>query len=142
MPDPEIQKVFARWAAQEMQTRDVLIHQQPTFTANSVPGHANRPVPTNLVRLWRRRRMIFGARYKGRDYFPAFQFSNGRPKSIVGKVLNTLNLVRREDNWFLFYWFVAPNVWLDEEATPSNVMDSDEDAVAEAAIHANDQISD
>lgn len=142
MTDPDIQKIFDRWAAQEMQTRGVLIYQQPTFTANSVPGYANRPVSTSLVRLWRRRRLIFGARYKGRDYFPAFQFSDGRPKAVIGRLLNILQLVPREDDWFLFYWFVAPNAWLDEDATPSSVMDSNEEAVIEAAERANDQISD
>lgn len=142
MTDPEIQKVFDRWAAAEMQLRDKLIHGEPMFTANSVPGTADRPIPSSEIRRLRRRRMIFGVRYKGRDYFPAFQFQNGLPKSIVGRVLSLLHLVRREDNWFTFYWFVGANSWLEDSATPLSVMDSDEDAITEAAIHANDQISD
>ena len=142
MTDPEIQKVFARWAAQEMRTRGVLIHREPTFTAVSVPGEADRPVPSSSIRRWRRRRMIFGVRYKRRDYFPAFQFRDGNPKPIVGRLLNILHLVRREDNWFLFYWFVGANAWLEPYATPSSLMDANEEAVIEAAEHANDRISD
>jgi hypothetical protein len=64
------------------------------------------------------------------------------PKPIVGRLLNLLHLVRREDNWFCLYWFVGANAWLEGDASPFAVMDSDEDAVTEAALHANDQISD
>jgi hypothetical protein len=142
MINPKLKEVFARLAEREMRTRGLLVHQQPVFTANSVPGQADRPIPASSIRKWRRRRLIFGARYKGRDYFPAFQFSDGHPKPIVGRVISILDLVRREDNWFLFYWFVGANGWLEEGETPSNVMDSDAEAVIEAAVHANDQTSD
>jgi hypothetical protein len=142
MTDPEIQNVFDRWAAQEMQPRGALVHREPMFTANSVPGPIDRPVPATLIRHWRSRRSIFGVRYRRRDYFPAFQFASGAPKPIVGRLLNLLHLVRREDNWFCLYWFVGANAWLEGDASPYVVMDTDEDAVTEAALHANDQISD
>jgi hypothetical protein len=142
MTDPEIQRVFDRWAATEMQTRGTLVHREPMFTANSVPGPVDRPVPATLIRRWRSRRAIFGVRYRLRDYFPAFQFENGNPKPIVGRLLNLLQLVRPEDNWFCLYWFVGANAWLDGDASPLSVMAIDEDAVTEAASHANDRISD
>jgi hypothetical protein len=142
MTDPEIQKVFDRWAAREMQTRGTLVHHEPMFTANSVPGPIDRPVSAILIRRWRTQRSIFGVRYRRRDYFPAFQFANGKPKPIVGRLLNLLHLVRGEDNWFCLYWFVGANAWLEGDASPRAVMDTDEDAVTEAAIHANDRISD
>jgi len=125
-----------------MQFRDRLIHTEPMFTANSVPGFGERPIPASEIRRLRRHSYIFGVRYKGRDYFPAFQFQNGLPKPIVGRLLNLLHLVRREDNWFLLYWFVGANSWLEGDAAPVTVMDSDGEAVTEAAIHANDRISD
>lgn len=142
MTDPEIQKVFNRWAAREMQTRDTLVHCEPMFTANSVPGPTDRPVSATLIRRWRHQNAIFGARYKRRDYFPAFQFEHGRPKPIVDRLLNLLHLVRPEDNWFCLYWFVGANAWLEGDASPSAVMDTNEEAVIEAALHANDRISD
>lgn len=142
MTDSEIQKVFDRWAASEMQTRGILVHREPMFTANSVPGPIDRPVPATMIRRWRSRRSIFGVRYRRRDYFPAFQFVNGTPKPIVGRLLNLLHLVRREDNWFCLYWFVGANAWLEGDASPLAVMETDEDAVTEAALHANDRISD
>ena len=142
MTDSEIQKVFDRWAAREMQTRGTLVHREPMFTANSVPGPIDRPVPATLIRRWRSRRAIFGVRYRRRDYFPAFQFVNGAPKPIVGKLLNLLHPVRRKDNRSCLYWFVGANAWLEGEASPLAVMDTDEVAVTEAAAHANDRISD
>lgn len=142
MNDTKLREVLARFAAREMATRGRLIHTEPTFATTSVPGSDGRPVSAQLIRHWWRRRLIFGARYTRRDYFPAFQFSGGRPKPIVGRLLEILNVVRREDNWFLFYWFVAANAWLEGDAAPYAVMDADEEAVIEAALHANDRISD
>lgn len=85
--------------------------------------------------------MIFGARYKDRDYFPAFQFRDGHPKPIVGRIVSVHHLVRREK---LVPVLLARrrHAWLDADATPSSAMDSNEEAVIEAAEHANDRISD
>jgi hypothetical protein len=112
------------------------------FTANSVPSAGTRPVPSSEIRRLRRLRLIFCVRYKGRDYFPAFQFKDGLPKSIVGRVLNLLHFDRRQDSWFALYWFAGANVWLEGDSTPLSMMDSDETAVIGAATHANDQVSD
>jgi hypothetical protein len=142
MTDPRIREVFARWAAREMQLREKLVHEEPMFTANSVPGPRDRPVASSEIRRLRRQRIIFGVRFKRRDYFPAFQFRQGEPKPIVGRLLHILRIARREDDWFALYWFVGANGWLDPDETPSSVMDSNEEAVIEAAIHAHDRISD
>jgi hypothetical protein len=125
-----------------MRVRERLVHQEPMFTANSVPGARNRPIASGEIRRLRRNRMIFGVRFKRRDYFPAFQFREGAPKPIVGRLLNILRIVRPEDDWFALYWFVGANAWLDSDETPSSVMDSNEEAVIEAASHAHDRISD
>jgi hypothetical protein len=49
MTDPEIQKVFDRWAASEMQTRGTHVHREPMSTANSGPD--GRPGPARLVSI-------------------------------------------------------------------------------------------
>ncbi|HEU5137430.1 MAG TPA: hypothetical protein VFU13_19970 [Steroidobacteraceae bacterium] len=139
MIDPRIQAVFDRWAAQEMVTRGNIVHTVAMFTADSVPGPLNKPVVSWKIRAWRRRALIFGARYKGRDYFPAFQFRLGEPKPIVQQILC---LVKPSDDWHAMFWFVGTNVWLDGIASPYEVMDLDPDQVLEAASHANDQVSD
>jgi hypothetical protein len=71
-----------------MQYREKLVHEEPMFTANAVPGPRDRPVACSEIRRLRRQRMIFGVRFKRRDYFPAFQFRNGMPKPIVGRALS------------------------------------------------------
>jgi len=125
-----------------MQVRENLVHEEPMFTANAVPGPRDRPVACSEIRRLRRRREIFGVRFKRRDYFPAFQFRHGVPKPIVRRLLNHLRTVRREDDWLVLYWFVGANAWLNPNEAPSSVMDSNEEAVIEAAIHAHDRISD
>lgn len=125
-----------------MRLRERLIHSQPMFTATSVPGPADRPVPTYQIRDWRHARLIFAGRFKRRDYFPAFQFENGRPKAAVEQVLKLLNLVRPIDNWRVMFWFFSANAWLDRNVSPVEAIDMNHEAVFAAAFHANDQISD
>jgi hypothetical protein len=137
--DAEIQKVFDRWAAREQVVRGTVVFSVPMFTANSVPGSGNRPLKTSHIRDWRRKRLIFGARYKGRDYFPAFQFNNGQPKPIIAEVLR---LLQPADNWQTMFWFYGANVWVDEDQQPFTALESNPEAVIEAACHATESISD
>lgn len=74
-----------------MVARGNIVHTVAMFTADSVPGPLNKPVVSWKIRAWRRRGLIFGARYKGRDYFPAFQFRLGEPKPIVQQFLDLDN---------------------------------------------------
>jgi hypothetical protein len=137
--NPRIQLVFARWAAQEMVIRGDIVHTVAMFTADSVPGPFGKPLAPWQIRGWRRRRLIFGARFKGRDYFPAFQFRLGTPKPIIGQILAVL---KPPNNWEAMFWFVGTNAWLDGVASPYEVIDLDPDRVLEAASHAHDEISD
>lgn len=98
--------------------RGNIVHTVAMFTADSVPGPLNKPVVSWKIRAWRRRGLIFGARYKGRDYFPAFQFRLGEPKPIVQQFLD---LDKPSDDWHAMFWFVGTNVWLDEDASPYEV---------------------
>lgn len=137
--DPELQKIFDAWAAEELAVRIAIVFQLPMFTANSVPGPNDRPVPATLIRRWRRERRIFGARFRGRDYFPAFQFENGQPRPWVRQVLELLHPFT---NWETMFWFAGANGWLENGAAPVSVLGQDVDAIIEAARHANDRISD
>lgn len=139
MIDPEIRKVFDRWAAREQVARGTVVFTVPMFAANSVPGPGNRPLSASLIRAWRRQRLLLGARYKGRDYFPAFQFENAQPKPIMAEVLR---LLAPADNWQTMFWFYAANAWVGEDQQPFTALDSHPEAVIEAARHANDVISD
>jgi hypothetical protein len=96
-------------------------------------------VPTNFIRCWLRHRLLFAFRHAGRYRFPAFQFANGVPKAVIGRVIG---LIYPMDGWVVMYWFAAANGWLDEGASPVSVLDTDPNAVLIAASHANDLISD
>jgi hypothetical protein len=113
----------------------------------------NRPTAScDAVRRWRREGRIFGVHYKGEDRYPAFQFENGMPKSIIAKILLHLSptdAAARSDpdlkppysEWATVFWFAAANGWLEGEV-PVELIDFEPSAAVAAASHARDKISD
>jgi len=104
------------------------------------------------VRRWRLEGRIFAVRHQGEDRFPAFQFENGMPKSVIAKILEHLsptdpaarsNPAREPpySEWATAFWFAAANSWLEDEV-PVELIDLDPMAVVTAASHARDKISD
>lgn len=122
-----------------MQARERLFLEFPTFSVTTVPGPGGRLLPPTAVTEWRGEQRIFAFDHHGQDRYPAFQFDAGLPKPIVGRLLH---LVRPENGWHAMFWFAAANGWLDDAKSPVDLLDVDPDGVAEAAQHANDQISD
>ena len=96
-------------------------------------GHeaSNRSATANR---WKSQGAIFGVRRLGRDRYPAFQFQDGRPRKVIGKVLKALP--RGMSPWQTAFWFSSPNGWLDG-ARPMDRL-ADEDAVVAAAVHEGD----
>lgn len=136
---PELRAVYDRMHRRELACREELFKQYPTFLVNEIPDAYGNRVPTTFIRCWLRHRLLFAFRHAGRYRFPAFQFANGTPKAVIGKVIG---LIYPMDGWVVMYWFAAANGWLDEGASPVSVLDTDPDAVLIAASHANDEISD
>lgn len=136
---PELRAVYERIHRRELARREVLFKQHPTYLVNEIPIGYGHHVPTLFIRSWLRHRHCFAYRHDGRYRFPAFQFANGVPKAVIARVLELLYPM---EGWVVIYWFVATNVWLDEDATPVGVLDTDPHAVLIAASHANDAISD
>jgi hypothetical protein len=137
--DPELKAAYARIRAREVQARERLFLEFPTFSVTTVPSSGGGLLPAATVTEWRREQRIFAYDHHGQDRYPAFQFDAGLPKPIVGHLLQ---LVRPENGWHAMFWFAATNAWLDGVKSPVDLLDVDPDAVAEAAQHANDQISD
>ncbi|MBC8088559.1 MAG: hypothetical protein H7Z40_14940 [Phycisphaerae bacterium] len=137
--DPELKAAYARIRAREMQARERLFLEFPTFSVTTVSGPEGSLLPAATVTAWHRAQRIFSFDHQGQDRYPAFQFDAGLSKPIVGRVLQ---LVRPENGWHAMFWFAAANAWLDGDKSPVELLDVDPDAVAEAAQHANDQISD
>jgi hypothetical protein len=83
---------------------------------------------------WKTQGAIFGVRRLGRDRYPAFQFQDGRPRKVIGKILKALP----EDMspWQTAMWFSSPNGWLDGAAPMDRL--ADEAALLAAATHEGD----
>ena len=85
----------------------------------------------DLAGEWRNDGKIFGVERQGRVFYPAFQFDgDGRPKPVVAKVLQALG---KRGPWQTASWFATPNGWLSDDRPPVDVMDTDPDAVVNAA---------
>lgn len=84
-----------------------------------------------LAGRWRNAGKIFGVEQRGRILYPAFQFDEtGRPKPVVAAVLQALG---KRGPWQVASWFTAPNGRLPDDRRPVEVIDTDPDAVADAA---------
>lgn len=150
--DDELKAVYERIFARELLARDELCAKYPMFTEAAVVA-TNKPTGSpDAIRQWRREGRIFGVRYKGEDRYPAFQFENGMPKSVIAKILEHLSpedLVARSNSdleppyseWATAFWFAGANGWLEGEI-PVELIDLDPMAVVMAASHARDKTSD
>lgn len=84
-----------------------------------------------LAGRWRGARRIFGLEHEGKTLYPAFQFdTNGKPKAVVARILEALG---DRSGWQITSWFTAPNGWLSDDQCPVDLMDTDPDAVVDAA---------
>jgi hypothetical protein len=74
---------------------------------------------------------LFAVTDDDRDFYPAFQFSeDAKPKPAIAQVL--AHVPEADRGWPLLSWFNAGNVFLKDQK-PMDVIDSDPQAVAEAA---------
>lgn len=136
--EPKLRAVYDRMHKQEMAYREQLFNRYTSFLINGIPDSRGRSVATGVARGWMREKQIFAFHHRRHYHFPSFQFSAGEPKPVVGKALALMN---PDDGWHAMFWFVGANGWL-EAGAPVEILDADPRAVLEAAMHANDEISD
>jgi hypothetical protein len=108
----------------------------PVLTAEAVAEqakHASRNRSATASR-WKTARRIFGMKVSGREAYPAFQFQEGRPRKVIGKILAALP--DEMTGWQTALWFTGPNGWMDGK-TPLEML-ADELAVVAAAAHERD----
>ena len=92
-----------------------------------------------LAARWRADGKIFALDYRGRLLYPAFQFDQqGRPKSIIGKVLAMLG--GAAGPWQTAIWFTSANPWLDGKR-PLELLDSKPDRVLDAAADVTEPVA-
>lgn len=105
----------------------------PVLTAEAIAAgaaHASTNRSATASR-WKKARRIFGVRVSGREAYPAFQFQEGRPRPVIGKILAALP--EEITGWQCALWFSGPNGWLDGQ-TPVEKL-GDQSAVVAAAKH-------
>ncbi|HEX4768866.1 MAG TPA: hypothetical protein VH414_21585 [Lichenihabitans sp.] len=118
-------------AEDNLALRDRFIAETAPLTSVDVgrqAGHA-RSNPYATAARWKKTGDIFSVHHRGVEYFPAFQFRDGRPHPVVKPVLEVLP--SQFSPWQRAFWFVSANGWLDDRA-PADLLDNREDLVAAA----------
>jgi len=116
----------------------------PWFTANQIKELQEEP-PSEKgqpVKEWKSEGRIFGVRYLGAEYFPAYQFDGShQPLPVIREILEALRPVT--DPWVLAAWFCYPNGWItgpsddgkrSEPIAPMHALDMREAVLSAAAI--------
>jgi hypothetical protein len=91
-------------------------------------GHAAKNRSATGSR-WKSDGRVFSVPFQGKEYYPAFQFQDGRPHPAIAAVLSALP--DGMSPWQIAFWFVSSNPWLDGEV-PSRRL-TDREALVQAA---------
>ena len=118
-------------AADNLNLRDTFIARVPQLTSAEVGARAGLQTknPYATAARWKKSGDIFSVHHRGIEYFPAFQFLDGRPHPTVKKALGALP--GRLSGWQRAFWFVSTNGWLDDRA-PVDALDDADEVVAAA----------
>ena len=118
-------------AADNLDLRDRFIAQTSPLTSAEVgvqAGHRSKN-PYATAARWKKAGDLFSVQHRGTEYFPAFQFREGRPHPTIKKVLAALPTGLSP--WQRALWFVSTNGWLGNKA-PADLLDNPNAVVAAA----------
>ena len=116
----------ARLRADYLQETRMLTGSEIRAGSGLNPKNASEPASR-----WKREGRIFAVRHRGRDLYPAFQFSDGQPRRVIKDIL--AQMPASLTPWQIALWFASGNGWLDG-ATPEERLDAPSEVV-EAALH-------
>lgn len=137
LPD-ELADARGGLASDNLELRDRFIAEVPQLTSAEIGEQAGLRTknPYATAARWKKTGDIFSVQHRGKEYFPAFQFREGRPRPTVKKVLAALP--SRLSPWQRAFWFVSTNGWLSDKA-PADVLD-DPHAVVAAAEREGEEV--
>jgi hypothetical protein len=137
LPD-RLAAVRGTLAADNLDLRDRFVAETRPLTSATVAAQAGFTGKNRYATAarWKRAGAVFSVQHRGTEYFPAFQFRDGRPHPTVGETLAALP--ERLSPWQRAFWFVSTNGWLGDRA-PANLLD-DRDAVVAAAAHEREEV--
>ena len=101
-------------AADNLALRDRFIAETAPLTSAQVGersgGRSRNPYAT--AARWKKAGDVFSVHHRGTEYFPAFQFRDGRPHPSIKPVLAALPAAMSP--WQRALWFVSTNGCLDD----------------------------
>lgn len=106
------------------------VEEFPCYSSREVAelaGHEAANASATATR-WKKAGRIIGLPWKGSDLYPAFQFSEGRPRPIIGRLIEALIGM---SPWQIAFWLTSSNSWLGGAAPLDRL--GEEDAVVGAA---------
>ncbi len=111
--------------------RAAYLAETPLLTAAEVRQQSgltprNKSEPASR---WKREGKLFALRKGSVDLYPAFQFEDGTPKPVMGKILAALP--GEMTPWQTALWFASGNGWLDGEE-PQNCLARPEEVIEAA----------
>jgi hypothetical protein len=130
LPD-ELADARGALASDNLELRDQFIAEVPQLTSAEIRAQAGLKTknPYATAARWKKSGDIFSVQHRGKEYFPTFQFREGRPHPTIKKALAALP--PRLSSWQRAFWFVSTNGWLDDKA-PADVLDDPRSVVAAA----------
>ncbi len=130
LPD-ELADARGALASDNLELRDRFIANVPQLTSAEIGAQAGLRAknPYATAARWKKTGDIFSVQHRGKEYFPAFQFREGRPHPTVKKALAALP--PRLSPWQRAFWFVSTNGWLGDKA-PADRLDDPKAVVAAA----------
>jgi hypothetical protein len=130
LPD-ELADARGALASDNLELRDRFIADVRQLTSSGIGAQAGLRTknPYATAARWKKAGDIFSVQHRGKEYFPAFQFREGRPHPTVKKALAALP--PRLSPWQRAFWFVSTNGWLGDKA-PADMLDDPKAVVAAA----------
>jgi hypothetical protein len=125
--------------AQRLAARHARVLNEFGFATAEQLADANQSRAANrnaLADNWKKRRQVFAVRHRDesgrpREVFPLFQFEDHKPIKVVQSILEAFG--EHKAPWKLALWFASNNGWLPGQARPVDLLESDPDAVVQAA---------
>lgn len=130
LPD-ELADARGALASDNLELRDRFVAEVPQLTSAEIGAQAGLKTknPYATAARWKKNGDIFSVQHRGKEYFPAFQFREGRPHPTIKEALAALP--PRLSSWQRAFWFVSTNGWLDDKA-PADTLDDPQSVVAAA----------
>lgn len=137
LPD-ELADARGALASDNLELRDRFVADVVQLTSAEISAQAGLKTRNQYATAarWKKNGDIFSVQHRGKEYFPAFQFRDGRPHPTIKKSLAALP--PRLSAWQRAFWFVSTNGWLGDKA-PADMLD-DPKAVVTAAEREGEEV--